>query len=92
MQEMEIAGQKLNGEAVQGFSFDIKTDGTYKMTGMDVETGSWILSDKGDSLITTKDKGNVNSIAIQELSETKLILAGSSEGASMVMSFVPAAK
>ena len=85
---MEIAGQKLEGEAIAGFSFDIKSDGTYKMTAMEEESGKWKLS--GDSLITTRDQAEQSGSAIvKELKSDKLVLIGNSEGVDMMMEFVP---
>jgi len=87
MKQMEIAGQKLDGDAVSGFSFDIKQDGTYKMTAMEEETGKWKLN--GDSLITTRDYDSQSaSVIIKELKADKLVLIGSSEGVDMMMEFV----
>jgi uncharacterized protein affecting Mg2+/Co2+ transport len=88
MQEMEIAEQKLEGSNVAGFSFDIKADGSYKMTAMEEVSGKWKI--KGDSFVTINNNATKSSgLLIKELTSDKLVLSGNSEGVLMSMVFTP---
>lgn len=90
MSSMEIAGQKVSGEAVEEYGFSFKEDGTYTMKGVIGDaSGTWKLSeDEGSLLITMEGKSGEKSMEIRELSDKSLTLFEESEGVPMTTSFV----
>ncbi|MDX2188887.1 MAG: hypothetical protein SFY32_03410 [Bacteroidota bacterium] len=88
VQEMNIAGQAISGDAVANFSFDIRPDGSYLMKAMAEESGKWRISRNGDSLVTLNSMSERPAASlIKELTDEKLVLEGNSEGASIIMVF-----
>ncbi|MDX2195869.1 MAG: hypothetical protein NW207_05585 [Cytophagales bacterium] len=84
---MDIAGQKVEGDQVKGFSLILESAGSYKLTGMETESGNWYLSN--DSLILAKTGGKIsNAYKMTALTDTKLILTGISETVPMTLVFV----
>ena len=73
--ETEVSGQKLSGDLVYGFYFELKPDGSYILEGMSTEKGKWSLSGNGDSIITINQKGRRAGYYIDKISEKELVLS-----------------
>lgn len=84
---IEIAGQKLEGDMVSGFYFDIKPDGKYLIKGMNEELGTWAISQNNDSLITINDRNRRIGYFISELSDQDFSIVDYSVGDATITHF-----
>lgn len=87
VKSIEIAGQNLEGDMVNGFYFELKSDGNYLIKGMNEEAGTWAISQNNDSLITTNDKNRRVAYLITELSDKNLSIVDYSVGDATITHF-----
>ena len=76
-------------------TMEYRADGSYStaMTMMGQtkeEKGTYKISDDGKMLITTDEKQKADTLAIDELSDAKIILSGNSGGKKMWLTMTPA--
>ena len=76
-------------------TMEYKADGSY-LTAMTMmgqtkeEKGTYKVSDDGKMLITTDEKQKSDTLAIDEISDSKIILSGNSGGKKMWLTMTPA--
>lgn len=88
-EEVEVGGQTMSGDMLGSPIMEFRADGTYNMEfgGME-EGGTWKI--QNDKLITVgQDVDDEQELTIIELTESKLVVEGEADGATMKVTMVP---
>jgi uncharacterized protein YpmB len=87
VEAIEVAGQRLEGDMVDGFYMDLRKDKTYLIVGMNEEAGTWSINESEDSLITINKKGRRAAFFIKKLNSESLTIVDNSVGEATITHF-----